>query len=102
MARITPLFITTETPAGVEVGPVRILAVDKIAAERTCRAQSWPYEDSPRIHLLMGFHAFRRTGNTDAPDFGAFMADDVADFALSRTADDQDDEHPTPADGNSS
>lgn len=102
MARITPLFATVETAAGDEVGPVRILAVDKIAAEATCRAQHWPYEDTPRVHLLMGFHALRRTGQTDAPDFDAFLAD-VADYVMTRTDDDDEDDEadPTPA-GNGS
>ena len=86
MARITPLYITVETNAGAEVGPVRILAADKIAAEATCRRQNWPYEDSPKVHLLMGFYALRRTGQADAPDFDAFMAD-VADYVIARTLD---------------
>lgn len=91
MARIKPLYITVETVAGGEVGPVRILAVDKIAAERTCRAQHWPYEDTPAVHFLMGYHALRRAGLANVEDFDQFQAEYV-DFALSNTLDEDDDD----------
>ena len=96
---IKPLYFTTELLAGDGetrgpiIGPVRVLAADKIAAKATCRKQRWDYSDSP--HILMGYYAMRRAGLTTADDFAAFESE-VLDYAVSNPLDDdQDDEDET-------
>lgn len=99
---IKPVYFMAETPAteelgvGTIIGPVRVLAVDKIAASSTCRKQRWDFTDDPRIHMLMGFYALRRLGLTDAADFDQFQAS-IADYAVTNTLDEDqdDDEDPT-------
>ena len=85
--KIKPFYIAVELRTGETIEPVRVLAVDKIAAERTCRAQKWPYEDTPRVHLLMGFHALRREGRIAADSFDAFL-EQVADYVGGNSLDD--------------
>lgn len=95
---ITPIYFTYEDTTGDVLGPFRIHAVDKIAAERTARSQGWPFEDTPRIHALMGYHAARRTGNpcTSFTDFMETLVDFELTNSLPETS--QDDEDPTKAD----
>lgn len=78
---INKIQVTFEQLDGTTVGPVRVLAHDKIKTESTCRKQGWDYSDGPRAHTLMGYFAARRAGLTDAPDYPAFM-DQVADYAI--------------------
>lgn len=98
MATITPVYFTFETTDGEVNGPIRVLAVDKIAAEQTCRHQGWPWQDTPRIHSVMGFYAAKRAGATTATDYPAFMTS-LVDFNLTNTRDDDEDtdEDPTTA-----
>lgn len=77
---IKRFYITVELLAGTILGPTRVLAADKIATENTCRNQNWPYTDSPRIHLLMGYHALKREG-ASYDNFQEFL-NDVADYAV--------------------
>lgn len=94
MATITKLFFNLELLDGTVLGPVRILAADKIAAESSARKQRWHWDDNPRIHTLMGFYAARRTGLTNAANYDEFM-EQLADFSISNDDGQDDDEDPT-------
>lgn len=97
MSAIQKLLFTYEDNDGLEHGPVRVLAADKIAAEATARNQGWRWADSPRIHTLMGYFAAKRAGLTDVDGYPAFM-DTLADFSVDLPDnEDQADEDPTPA-----
>lgn len=90
--KMQKLFIDYELQDGTS-GSARILAADKIRFETAARANSWPIEDGPRAMSIMLFASLKRTHTIDCT-YEEFIADHLADFALNRDSE-NDDENPT-------
>lgn len=96
---ITPVYVTIETADGTVTDQIRVLAIDKIMAEKTMSLQGWKWEDNPRAHSVMAYYAAKRTKALDFDNYDEFL-NQLVDFALSNSRDgeDEDGEDPTPAD----
>lgn len=83
------LFTTYERIDGTVVGPLRVYAADRIAAENTAHKRGWEWRDNPTNHSLMTFYAAKRTGSTDAADYSTFV-EELVDFQLTSEEPDED------------
>lgn len=84
---------------------VRVTLADKIAAERSCRANGWnPQYDAARIYAFLSWHAGKRTGEHSL-DYETFMGAVIDagvledDGAEDETGDELDPTRPAPGTG---
>lgn len=89
------LFIDYELTDGT-VGTTRVYAADKVLAEKTCRMNSWPVEDGPRLMTIMLYSALKRT-NAITDDYETFVDATLVDYQA--RSEDMDEENPTRSEG---
>lgn len=85
------LFIDYELENGT-VGTTRVYAADKVLAEKTCRMNSWPVEDGPRLMTIMLYSALKRT-KAITDDYETFVDATLIDYQA--RSEDMDEENPT-------
>ena len=85
------LFIDYELENGT-VGTTRFYAADKVLAEKTCRMNSWPVEDGPRLMTIMLYSALKRT-KAITDDYETFVDATLIDYQA--RSEDMDEENPT-------
>lgn len=85
------LFIDYELENGT-VGTTRVYAADKVIAEKTCRMNSWPVEDGPRLMTIMLYSALKRT-KAITDDYETFVDATLIDYQA--RSEDMDEENPT-------
>lgn len=85
------LFIDYELEDGT-VGSARVYAADKVLAEKTCRMNSWPVEDGPRLMTIMLYSALKRT-KAITDDYETFVDATLIDYQA--RSEDMDEENPT-------
>lgn len=91
------IYINVENLDGTIIEGVRLLAADRIKANKIARMNEIPWEENPQCHGLLVFCALRRTGQTLADNFEDFI-EQVADYEITNDAPNQPEgEDPTSA-----
>lgn len=68
---IKKFTVSIELTDGRLIGPSRVLAADRIAAESLMRRRGWDFEEGPRLYSALAWSVAKRTGETekDYPEF---------------------------------
>lgn len=75
------IYLNVENLDGTLIEGVRLLAADRIKANKIARMNDIPWEENPQCHGLLVFCALRRTGQTGADNFEDFI-NQVADYEI--------------------
>lgn len=92
---IQKTFVSYELADG-QTGTVRILAFDKIIAERTCRMNSWEFTDGPRLASVILYAALQRLHVIGEESYEEFAEKTLIDYSPSTDPEGEDaTENPT-------
>lgn len=92
---IQKTFVSYELADG-QTGTVRILAYDKIIAEKTCRMNAWEFKDGPRLASVILYAALQRLHVIGEESYEEFTENMLIDYSPSDDAEDEGDaENPT-------
>lgn len=77
---IKKFTITLELADGRVLGPERILAADRIAAESLSRRRGWDFEEGPRLYSAIAWSVCKRIGASSA-EYEEFL-DELVDWSV--------------------
>ena len=89
---IQKTFVSYELADG-QNGTARILAYDKIIAERTCQMNSWEFKDGPRLASVILYAALQRLHVIEEVSYEEFAEKILVDYSPSDAPEDT--ENPT-------
>lgn len=93
---IDRIYANADMLDGRTITGVRVLATDRIKAQKIARHNSIPWTTGPECESLIAYTALTRTGDVTATNYDDFL-NELADFRLTDTAPEatQEDADPT-------
>lgn len=75
------LFISMESTTGTVYDRMRLLAADRVKAQKIARMNNIPWDNGPECETLLCFTLSQRTGALPAPDLDTFL-ENLADWQI--------------------